>query len=50
MSKCEQIDKGEWCKNYKKWLKRELRRLRRRLEKKYLENAPIKISYHGWSL
>jgi len=46
----EQIDRGEWNRYYKKYLKRIAKRRRRRIEKAKLEDAPKRNEYRGWSL
>ena len=47
--KPEQICKGEWSVNYKRFLKKTLRRFRRREEKRLLDDAGKKSMYRGWS-
>lgn len=49
MAKPEQIDKGEWNRYYKKWLKKIAKRWRRRCEKSF-GDASKKNEYRGWSL
>jgi hypothetical protein len=45
----EQICQDERCPGYKKWLKRIMKRLRRRQEKQDPENAMKKNKYQGYS-
>ena len=49
MGKSEAICPGETL-GYKRFLKKITRRLRRRKEKKLLQDAPKKNEYKGWSL
>jgi len=50
IGKPEKIDRGEWNRNYKKYLKKITKRKRRRLEKILLDKAPVKNEYYGWSI
>ena len=48
--KVEKIDKGEWSRYYKKYLKRRRHKLIRILEKCLKGDMPRKVGYRGWSL
>jgi len=49
MKNVEQICQDEGDRYYKKWLKKLLKRLRRRAEKENIEGAPTKNQYRGYS-
>ena len=48
--RAEKISRGEWCRHYKKYLKKITNKWRRRTEKRLLGDAPRKNEYCGWSL
>jgi len=50
LGKPEKIDKIETSRSYKRVLKWVARRKRRRDEKRFLDKAPKKNEYSGWSL